>query len=76
MVRGWTEVAHSQGGTGSGTEGIGSTLLVFWVAILSICVISTIIFSCADGASRDKDPHTDTYAAGCAAAACGAGCGG
>lgn len=48
-----------------------------WLMILvSLCIISTLIFSCADGISKEKEAttHTDNYGAGCGAG-CGATCG-
>ncbi|GMP83466.1 hypothetical protein CsSME_00037366 [Camellia sinensis var. sinensis] len=50
----------------------GSGVLILWVALVSLILISAIIFSCADGASKDKTSaaQADNYGAGC-----GAGCG-
>ncbi|KAF5940283.1 hypothetical protein HYC85_021450 [Camellia sinensis] len=50
----------------------GSGVLILLVALVSLILISAIIFSCADGVSKDKTSaaQTDTYGAGC-----GAGCG-
>lgn len=51
-------------------------LVLIWLALLSVCIISAIIFSCADGVSKEKTSTADTelYGGGCAAG-CGAGCG-
>lgn len=83
MARLWRDVAGLDGGSGSGgSGGGGGGLLVFWLGMLvTFCILSTIIFSCADGASKDKSSPADTanYGGGCAAgcaAGCGAGCGG
>ncbi|XWS50762.1 hypothetical protein CRYUN_Cryun12cG0115500 [Craigia yunnanensis] len=62
---------------GSGIGGIGGVFLVFWGALLTVPLISAIIFSCADGVSKDKTTSGDTnfYGGGCAAGCGGAGCG-
>ena len=62
---------------GSGSGGIGGVFLVFWAALLIVSLISAIIFSCADGVSKDKTTSGDTdfYGGGCAAGCGGAGCG-
>ncbi|XP_021292422.1 uncharacterized protein LOC110422733 [Herrania umbratica] len=67
---------------GDGIGGIGGACLLFWAALLTLSLISAIIFSCADGVSKDKSSSGDTnfYGGGCAAdcggAGCGAACGG
>lgn len=83
MARLWREVAGLDGGSGGGgSGGGGGDLLVFWLGMLvTLCILSTIIFSCADGVSKEKSSPADTehYGGGCAAgcaAGCGAGCGG
>ncbi|CAN4124872.1 unnamed protein product [Withania somnifera] len=45
--------------------------------LASLCIISTIILSCADGVSKEKEAatYTDNYAAGCGGTGCGAACG-
>lgn len=49
---------------------------MFWLVLVSICMMSVIIWKCADGAGRDKqDESADVYGSSCAAA-CGAACGG
>lgn len=77
MVKAWIELANLEGGkhSSSNFEGLGSILLVLWAVVVSLCFVSAIILSCADGASREKDTNTETYAAGCGAG-CGGGCGG
>lgn len=49
---------------------------ILWMVLVTFCIISTIIFSCADGASKEKTSAADQepYGAGCSAG-CGAGCG-
>lgn len=80
MVRPWIQVPNWQATQHSSTsssrfEGLGSILLVLWAVVVSICFVSAVILSCADGSSREKDTNTETYAAGCGAG-CGGGCGG
>ncbi|PON38946.1 hypothetical protein PanWU01x14_308610 [Parasponia andersonii] len=75
MVRLWREAAGVDGGVGSSHSG---TFLVFFLGLLvTLCILSTIIFSCTDGVSKEKTSQADTelYGGGCAAG-CGAGCGG
>ncbi|XP_015882794.1 uncharacterized protein LOC107418606 [Ziziphus jujuba] len=69
MVRLWRDLASVHG---SGSAGF----VVLWLALLGVCIISAIIFSCADGVSKEKTSTADTelYGGGCAAG-CGAGCG-
>ncbi|KAL9664400.1 hypothetical protein QQ045_019800 [Rhodiola kirilowii] len=47
---------------------------IFWAAMFSISIILAAVFSCADGAGRDKASHGDHYGTSCAGG-CGAGCG-
>lgn len=69
-----------EGGGGGGDGGLG---LLLAVVLATLCVVSFVIFSCADGLPKDKDPgvgmvNTQTYtgsAQGCSAAECGAVCG-
>ncbi|KAJ9676936.1 hypothetical protein PVL29_022100 [Vitis rotundifolia] len=74
MVRPWKGVVT--GGGGGGSDGLGGACLVFWLALVALSLISAVIFSCADGASKDKASASDTgvYGAGCTAE-CGAACG-
>ncbi|KAJ7975159.1 Membrane protein insertion efficiency factor like [Quillaja saponaria] len=73
MVRKWREVTIEEGG---GVGFIGNAYLVLWVAVVTFSIVSVIIFSCADGVSKDKTSAADSdhYGAGCAAG-CGADCG-
>ncbi|KAK3225271.1 hypothetical protein Dsin_005133 [Dipteronia sinensis] len=59
-------------------DGFGGVCVVLWIALLTLSLISTIIFSCAGGASKDKTSSADsnTYYGGGCGAGCGAGCGG
>ncbi|KAF1886683.1 hypothetical protein Lal_00045918 [Lupinus albus] len=55
----------------------GNAFALLWLVMISLCIISAIIFFCADGVSKQKNSAADPepyYGAGCAAA-CGAGCG-
>lgn len=73
MVRELKEVSSWYGGS-INEGGLGTLILFLWVALVSLSLISVIMLSCADGASKDKT-STDTYGTGCAAG-CGAACGG
>ncbi|KAJ4826987.1 hypothetical protein Tsubulata_050347 [Turnera subulata] len=80
MARGWRLEATrwiSEGGSGS--RGLNSTLPIFFLAtVITLSIIAAIIFSCADGASKDKTSAGDdhpTYGSTCGAG-CGAACGG
>ena len=66
-------VTGGGGGVGDGSLG-GGACLVLWLALVALSLISAVIFSCADGASKDKTSD-GVYGAGCSAG-CGAGCGG
>ncbi|KAJ9174015.1 hypothetical protein P3X46_017090 [Hevea brasiliensis] len=77
MVRQWKEAITTVGGGGGEVISGGCLVLVLWVGLLTISVISTIIFSCAEGVSKDnKSSEVDTslYGGGCGAE-CGAACG-
>ncbi|KAK3189346.1 hypothetical protein Dsin_028907 [Dipteronia sinensis] len=70
MAREWKEVIREDNGRG------GSVVLLFWAALFTLSIITVIVFSCAGGASKDKDSAgTDAYGTTCAAG-CGAACGG
>ncbi|KAL4574498.1 hypothetical protein LXL04_021330 [Taraxacum kok-saghyz] len=75
MARGWKLVAE-EGGGGSIYGGLADhAILVFWVAVLlTFSTITTLIFSCADGASKHNS-QPDNQASG-GGAGCGGGCGG
>ncbi|KAJ7943106.1 putative Transmembrane protein [Quillaja saponaria] len=77
MVREWKEMGL-KGYEGGFSEGLSSVVFVFWAALVFVFVFAGIIFSCADGATKDKASaaNHDTYGSTCAAAGCGAGCGG
>lgn len=72
MVREWREEKVEMFGNGYGFE-----YAMLWIAILvSFCMISAIMFSCAQGVSKPKTTNSadsEHYDYG---AACGAGCGG
>ncbi|OAY31368.1 hypothetical protein MANES_14G106800v8 [Manihot esculenta] len=72
MAWGWKEAIR-----GGGRSGGGEALLLCWAALITLSILTAIVFSCAGGASKDKASatHTDTYGATCAAG-CGAACGG
>lgn len=67
-----TEAINLDGAVGD----IGHACLLFWLALVSISLISVIIFSCADGVSKEKTSTNDTeyYGGGCSAG-CGTACG-
>jgi len=46
--------------------------------LLTLCLLSAIVFSCADGASKNKSSEADSaiYGGGCAAGCGAAACGG
>lgn len=65
-------------GSENGSFGLagGDIYLLFWAALVTLSIISTIIFSCSDGMSKERNSTADVelYGGGCAAG-CGAGCG-
>ncbi|KAK8655945.1 hypothetical protein V6N13_108508 [Hibiscus sabdariffa] len=60
----------------------GGVFLVLWAALVTLSSISAMIFSCADGVSKEKTASGDSEfygggcTAGCGGAGCGAACGG
>lgn len=64
-------------GAGSSVGDFCNAFLLFWAVLVSLSLISVIIFSCAGGVSKEKSSTADTEfsGAGCAAG-CGAACGG
>ncbi|PNT09599.1 hypothetical protein POPTR_012G054000v4 [Populus trichocarpa] len=74
MVRPLKEVLAVVG-SGGGVH--GSCLVLLWAVLLTLCLLSAIVFSCAEGVSKDKTSEADStlYGGGCAAG-CGAACGG
>uniref|UniRef100_A0A0A0LQU7 Transmembrane protein n=1 Tax=Cucumis sativus TaxID=3659 RepID=A0A0A0LQU7_CUCSA len=73
MARLMREISSQNGSFGLAG---GETYWLFWVALFTLCIISTLIFSCSDGMSKDRNSTVDVelYGGGCAAG-CGAGCG-
>ncbi|KAL1223322.1 hypothetical protein V5N11_033869 [Cardamine amara subsp. amara] len=68
MVRGGLAVAASNGRESA------VIFLYIWAAVVAISIITAVMFSCSDGASKSQtndDVHPSTCAAGC-----GGGCGG
>ncbi|KAJ6888340.1 hypothetical protein NC652_029404 [Populus alba x Populus x berolinensis] len=74
MVRPLKEVLAVDG-SGGGVD--GSCLVLLWAVLLTLCLLSAIVFSCAEGVSKDKTSEADStlYGGGCGAG-CGAACGG
>ncbi|KAL9453293.1 hypothetical protein AB3S75_008988 [Citrus x aurantiifolia] len=76
MVREYLREITTRGDGG----GSSAVVLLIWAALVSLSVISAIVFSCAGGggASKDKDSgtHADTYGGSTCVAGCGAACGG
>uniref|UniRef100_A0A5K0Y1P8 Uncharacterized protein n=1 Tax=Nymphaea colorata TaxID=210225 RepID=A0A5K0Y1P8_9MAGN len=57
----------------AGVNGLHNDFLFLWMAFVTIILISTVIFSCAVGAEKDR---ATTAAGGSSCGAeCGAGCG-
>ncbi|KAH6763052.1 hypothetical protein C2S52_020485 [Perilla frutescens var. hirtella] len=57
----------------------GGAVLALWAVLLSLFLITAVVFSCAGGSSQDKTSatsHADTYGGAGCGGACGAGCGG
>lgn len=54
----------------------GNGYAIWLMVLVTFCIIPAIIFSCADGVSKEKSSAADQepYGAACGAA-CGAGCG-
>ncbi|KAI3779001.1 hypothetical protein L2E82_08416 [Cichorium intybus] len=74
MAREWKLLAE-EGGGGNIYGGFQNhAIIVFWVALLTFSIITTLIFSCADGASK-HNAHPENHAAACGGG-CGGGCGG
>lgn len=59
-------------------DGVSGVFLMFWAVLLAISLASAIIFSCAEGASKDKSGADDSNVCTgtMCGAECGAGCGG
>lgn len=68
----WREVV-----SGNGESLSSEVIFIIWGALVMLSLITAVIFSCADGASKDKASatHNDGYGAACAAG-CGGACGG
>lgn len=75
MVREWKSVAEDGGGGNIYGGFADHAIIIFWAALLTFSIITTLIFSCADGASKDKLSHPDNHASACGGG-CGGGCGG
>lgn len=78
MVREWKEMMI-RGEAGGSSEGLSlsNAVLFFWAVLVTLSVISAVVFSCAGGASKDEasNTHAEAYSSTCAAG-CGAACGG
>ncbi|KAJ9187263.1 hypothetical protein P3X46_002740 [Hevea brasiliensis] len=64
---------------GGGSDGIssGCVVLVLWLGLLTLSILSAMIFSCAEGVPKEnKSAEVDAtlYGGGCGGG-CGAGCG-
>lgn len=70
----WREITTRGDGGGS-----SAVVLLIWATLVSLSIISAIVFSCAGGgASKDKDSatHADAYGGSTCGVGCGAACGG
>ncbi|KAK3031577.1 hypothetical protein RJ639_036376 [Escallonia herrerae] len=65
MGREWREAARRDGSN----DGLGAAVMIFWAALVALSLISAVVLSCADGASKDKASatNTDAYGGGCTA---------
>lgn len=73
MAREWREVTNLEARLGM----FGNVCGILWVALVMFCVMSAIIFSCAEGVSKEKTSgaaESEPYGAPCGAE-CGAACG-
>ena len=66
MVRQWR----------GGDSGDGGAILALWAVLVSLVLITAVVFSCAGGASGDKTSAADSYGGAACGGACGGGCGG
>ncbi|KAK8579483.1 hypothetical protein V6N13_142690 [Hibiscus sabdariffa] len=80
MVQLWKEVATTVGGGSSQDKATaGAVVFIFWAALATLFILTSIMLTCAGGgASKDKPSATqaDTNGPSTCAAECGAGCGG
>lgn len=73
MVREWKEWANHDGGA---HQGFSNAAFLLWVVLITLSLMSAIIFSCSDGASKDKtstqtDGYNGTGCTACGGTACG-----
>lgn len=66
------------GGYDGGASAYGGVILAVWAVLLSLSLITAVVFHCAGGASDDKTSAAshDIYGGAACGGACGAGCGG
>nr|DAD31875.1 TPA_asm: hypothetical protein HUJ06_010726 [Nelumbo nucifera] len=76
MARQWKEMVVVLGVGDGRNGGVGFPGVLFLVILATLSLISVVIFSCADGASKDRTAaaESNVYSGGCAAG-CGAECG-
>lgn len=68
----WKELMHRGGESVSD----GTVIVVFWLVLVTFCLVSAMIFSCADGAvPRAKSDVSDSNYVASSSTACAAGCG-
>ena len=77
MVREYWREVVPRDASGNGESLSSEVVFIIWGALVMLSLITAVIFSCADGASKDKASatHNDGYGAACAAG-CGGACGG
>ena len=77
MVREYWREVVPRDASGNGESLSSEVIFIIWGALVMLSLITAVIFSCADGASKDKASatHNDGYGAACAAG-CGGACGG
>ncbi|KAK7815088.1 hypothetical protein CFP56_002030 [Quercus suber] len=77
MVREYWREVVPRDASGNGESLSSEVVFIIWGALVMLSLITAAIFSCADGASKDKASatHNDAYGSACAAG-CGGACGG
>uniref|UniRef100_A0A7N2KLP8 Transmembrane protein n=1 Tax=Quercus lobata TaxID=97700 RepID=A0A7N2KLP8_QUELO len=77
MVREYWREVVPRDASGNGESLSSEVVFIIWGVLVMLSLITAAIFSCADGASKDKTSatHNDAYGAACAAG-CGGACGG